>query len=105
MYVPEELLLANELSAAQFRAGRWSDAMGLVFRRMRQAARDHLAKARAVDADVSIEAGPAFLPVSLVELYLKKMERVGFNPFKHEADVPQWRRQLRLLKASWNHEF
>lgn len=105
MYVPEELLLANELTAAHFRSGRWSDAMGLVFRRLRQAARDHLAKARAVDPDVSIEAGPAFLPVSLVELYLKKMERIGFNPFKHQADVAQWRRQLRLLKASWNHEF
>ena len=105
MYVPEEFLLANKLTVADFRDARWSDAMGLVFRRMRQAARDHLARARAVDPDVSIEAGPAFLPVSLVELYLEKMERTGFNPFRHRAGVAQWRRQLRLLKASWNHEF
>ena len=105
MYVPEELLLANKLTVADFRDARWSDAMGLVFRRMRQAARDHLARARAVDPDVSIEAGPAFLPVSLAELYLEKMERTGFNPFRHRAGVAQWRRQLRLLKASWNHEF
>ena len=101
MYVPEELLLTNELTAAHFRDARWSDAMGLVFRQMRQAARNHLAKAREFDPDVAQEVGPAFLPVSLIELYLNRMEKAGFNPFKHDARVSQLRRQFRLLTASW----
>ena len=105
MYVPEELLLANELTAAHFRDARWSDAMGLVFRQMRQAARSHLAKAREFDPDVVLEAVPAFLPVSLIELYLDRMEKRGFNPFAHEAHVSQLRRQFRLLKSSWQARY
>ena len=43
---------------------------------------------------------PAFLPVVLVEPYLKRMERADFNPFRTPADLPQWRRQWILWRAA-----
>ena len=105
VFVPQGLLVEHGVSVSKFLAGERSETMNLVLSLLRQAARAHLEKARAFDGDVSLEALPAFLPVSLCELYLKRMEKPAFDPFKSVCEVPQWRRQLHLLKASWWKEF
>jgi 15-cis-phytoene synthase len=43
---------------------------------------------------------PAFLPVSLCEPYLRLMEKPGYDPFKNVIELPQWRRQWILWRAS-----
>jgi phytoene synthase len=45
-------------------------------------------------------AAAAFLPASLCELYLKEMERRGYQPFETVIRAPQWRRQWRLWRAA-----
>ncbi len=105
VFVPEGLLVEHGLTVAKFLAGDRSETMNLVLSVLRQAARFHLEKARSFDGDVSLEALPAFLPVSLCELYLRGMEKPGFDPLNSVCEVPQWRRQLHLLKASWWKEF
>lgn len=99
--IPEEILLTHGLKTDDYLAGRWTESMSLAFARLRHAARRHLEAARGFEPDVPLDALPAFLPVALCDLYLKRMERPGFNAFTMSAEVSQVRRQLRLLTASW----
>lgn len=46
------------------------------------------------------KALPAFLPATLVPLYLRRVTRRWFDPFHHSAEVPLHRRQMALLGAS-----
>ncbi len=105
VFVPQGLLFDHGLSVAAFIEGKSNETINLVLSVLRHSARAHLEKARSFDGDVSIDALPAFLPVSLCELYLKHMEKPGFDPFTTVCEVAQWRRQLHLLKASWWKEF
>ncbi|HUB64854.1 MAG TPA: phytoene/squalene synthase family protein, partial [Methylocella sp.] len=43
---------------------------------------------------------PAFLPVCLCEPYLRLMEKPSYDPFKTVIELPQWRRQWILWRAS-----
>jgi phytoene synthase len=67
---------------------------------MRALARRHLQAARAAADTIKPEAVPAFLPASLCELYLKRMERRGYDPFRTPIEVPLWRRQAALWLAA-----
>ena len=61
-----------------------------------QHARRRLAEARALRDRIPAPALVAFLPVSLTELYLDRLERMGEKASTTVADVSQFRRQLRL---------
>jgi phytoene synthase len=40
------------------------------------------------------------LPASLCEPYLRLMEKPGYDPFKTIIELPQWKRQWILWRAS-----
>ncbi len=61
-------------------------------------AREHLAAARAVR--VRRDILPAFLPASLVPLFLRRVTRRNSDPLVHVHEVPIHRRQVRLLAAA-----
>jgi len=42
---------------------------------------------------------------SLADTYLGKLRRIGPAVLTRGADVPQWLKQLRLLRASWAERF
>jgi 15-cis-phytoene synthase len=67
------------------------DASGAI-----QQARRRLAEARALTRRIPAPALVAFLPVSLTELYLARLERMGEKALSTVAEVSQFRRQLRL---------
>ncbi|MGP8233383.1 MAG: squalene/phytoene synthase family protein, partial [Methylovirgula sp.] len=92
-YVPRELY-----GAAEVRADR--PALDAALAKLRALARQNLA---ALAADPTARAGaaaPVFLPAALCELYLRQMEKPGYDPLATPADVPQWRRQWRLWRAA-----
>lgn len=59
-------------------------------------ARRRLAEARELAARIPSAALPAFLPVSLTDLYLDRLDRLGEKTLTAVADVSQFRRQWRL---------
>ena len=71
-------------------------------RRSRSCARSRasISTPRAHLKSVPPEAAPAFLPAALVPLYLSRMERAGYDPFRTRIEVPQWRRQWALWRAA-----
>jgi phytoene synthase len=94
VFVPAEVLARHGAKRTDILAGRASPAVLAALAEMRALARKHLAAARA--HDISREAAPAFLPAALTGLYLKQMEKRGYDPFRTVVEVPQWRRQAAL---------
>jgi phytoene synthase len=60
--------------------------------------RVHLGKALGLVPELPVAVRPAYLPLVLVEPTLARIERAGFGP--HPAELPQWRRQWHLWRAS-----
>jgi phytoene synthase len=61
-------------------------------------ARDHFWKARGMARPKKALA--AFLPATLIPLYLKRVTKRWFDPFHHSPEIPIPRRQMALLSAS-----
>jgi phytoene synthase len=98
VFVPAEVLARHGAKRSDILAGRVSPAVLAALAEMRALARKHLAAARA--HDIAREAAPAFLPAALTGLYLKQMEKPGYDPFRTVVEVPQWRRQAALWWAA-----
>jgi phytoene synthase len=104
-YIPKDLLDRHHLTPSHVLAGRFDVAMGLVLAELRHHAARCLAEARSREAAVAEKALPAFLPVSLTDLYLTKLARPGFDPLRGVAEVSQLRRQLRLVGCAFLEQF
>ncbi len=98
-YLPADVLDRHGLTPAHVLAGRFDAAMGAVIAELAGHARSRLAEARALRGSIPDAAVPAFLPASLVDAYLKKLEHGGFNPLEQVAEVPQVARQWRLWRS------
>ncbi|MAB13097.1 phytoene/squalene synthase family protein [Parvibaculum sp.] len=97
--LPVDLMRRHDLDPHGILQGRMSDALGAAMREVGGAAREHLAAAR--EDRVPKEILPALLPASLCDRYLDIMLADGFDPFRDRAEVPAFRRQLRLLGRKW----
>jgi len=98
--LPETLLAAHGLDRATVLGGRSSPALAAALAEIRGRAREELAATRRMIRAIPPEVAPAFLPVSLVEMCLDRMDRRGYDPFRTPVESPQWRRQLRLWRAA-----
>lgn len=104
-YIPKELLAKHGLAPAHLLAGRDDMALAPVLADMRSLARRRLAEARARVAKVPKPALPAFLAVSLADLYLAKLDRLGPKALISIAEVAQFRRQFRLYRKARAENF
>jgi len=104
-YVPVSLLARHGITAAHVLLGRNGEAIAVTLREMRLLARRHLMEARERGGALPEEVLPAFLPVSVCDLYLKRLERLGARAMKRVADVSQIRRQWRMLWYAMNGRF
>lgn len=104
-YIPLDLLSRRELKPAHVLSGRFDAAMDFVLTEVRQRAAVCLAEARLRAPSVPLAALPAFLPVSLTDLYLARLARPGFNPLDSAAEVSQLRRQCRLAVKAFRERY
>lgn len=100
LFLPSDVLAGHGLSTEDIFAGRTSPALMAALAELRALAREHLAKSRAAEPET---VAAAFLPLALVEPYLRRMERPGYAPFAGPIDLPQWRKQWFLWRAALRH--
>jgi phytoene synthase len=100
LYVPRDVLARHNLSRDAVVAGAGGADMCAVLADMRALARHHLARFEALRQSLERTIVPAFLPVAFVPLYLKSMERRGYDPYKTVVALPQWRLQWALWRAA-----
>lgn len=104
-YVPKDLLERTGLAPSDLLAPRPPANILKVIEELITVARDRLAAARKLRNDVPAAAMPAFLPVTLVDDYLAMLTRMGVEVLSQVAEIPQWRRQLRLWRKARKGEF
>lgn len=97
-YLPVEMLAAERLSPEEIFAGRGRDKLKAVMNKVAQHAHEKLASARRFS--IAPSAMPAALPAATSSAYLKQMTNPGFDPFRHRAELPLWRRQLAMMRAN-----
>ena len=100
VYLPKDLLDRHGAVVAAAQSGISSPALRAALAELRGFARGHLEKFSASPAAQSGRAAAAFLPGSLCQAYLRRMEKRGYEPFETPILVPQWRRQYRLWRAA-----
>ena len=93
VYVPMETLAQYGATRDDLASGRGGPGVLAAIADMRALARSHLDKTRALRETIAPTLLPAFLPVSVVELYLSIMQKPGYDPFTSVIEAPQWRRQ------------
>ncbi len=100
VYLPGDVLKRHGVTREDIVSGRGSPALAAALADLRALARDHLAKARAGQGDLARASRAALLPLALVEPWLMRMERRGYDPFRSVVTLPQWRAQWLLWRES-----
>ncbi|NIA67559.1 squalene/phytoene synthase family protein [Pelagibius litoralis] len=95
LYLPVDLCHAADLHAGPIFELQSSDALAEVSRAIAQAATAHLEKARVAAGSVPRKAIPALLLAPLADHHLKRLAKVGHDPFhpdlQQEAPGQIWR--------------
>jgi 15-cis-phytoene synthase len=85
--MPQNLMAAVGLDREALVAGRDSESLRAALGEIRARARDHLAKAQALRSTIRPDVGAAFLPLAMVERYLRPMEKPKYKPFETLIDA------------------
>ncbi|PJI43991.1 MAG: phytoene/squalene synthase family protein [Rhizobium sp.] len=104
LYLPLEILSAVGLDRESFLAGDDKVRVSAAIEAFAGLGRDHLRKARAAGRPPR-SLVPAYLPVSLSEPVLIAAQRRGAAILEGALRPPQWRRQLRMLRAAVTGSF
>jgi len=99
-FVPAEILNAHGVEPEKFAPGQAATAERAALAELRAFARRHLKNFAAQLPSSPEKCRPVFLPLSLCEAYLQRMEKPEYDPFKTIVELPQWRRQWILWRAS-----
>lgn len=100
LFLPADLLAAHGVAGEDVLSGRTTPGLLATLAALRAHVRDALAETRRNIGRVPIAAAPAFLAVTLVEPVLDRMDRPGWDPFRHSAEPAPWRRHWRLWRSA-----
>ncbi len=100
VYLPADILSRNGVTRDDIVRGRGGPGVLYTLKELREIARNHLKRLASLGDTIPPAIKPAFLPVALVEPYLKQMERKGYDPYRSIIALPAWRRQWILWKAA-----
>ena len=99
VFVPAEILQAHG-ARDDFAAVHASEAVVAALAELHAITRAHLDIFYTKLPGLPDKSLPAFLPTCLCEPYLRLMEKPGYDPFKTVIELPQWKRQWILWRAS-----
>ena len=100
VYLPADLLARSGVTRDDIVRGRGGPGLLYSLKEMREIARGHLQKLRDLRGTIPAAVMPAFLPVGLVEPYLRRMEVAGYDPYRTIITLPAWRRQWAIWRAA-----
>jgi 15-cis-phytoene synthase len=100
VFVPADMLARHGVARAEIAAGTAGPGLHAALADLRRIARDHLRRAQDLLGTVAAPARPAFLPLSLVEPTLARMEGRDYRPFETAVDLPPWRKPWLLWRAA-----
>lgn len=99
VYLPVDLLVRAGGDEKKLLSGEMHDGLTVVMKQLTDKVRYHLEEANAVAPMLEAITKPVFYPLALIPLYLKRLEKPGFNPFVDDARLSQMRLQWALWRA------
>lgn len=105
LYLPADALASARVAAETVFAGRAGPALAPIVRAIAEKASECLATARALRAEIDPAALPALLPAQIADGYLKRLARVGHDPFDPRLARPAPRRHVNLTVAAWQRRY
>jgi len=100
IYLPKDVCTRHNLDLENVFNGETTPELKAVLAEMRSHVRHHLNRVRQAGSDVPAACDAAFLPLALIEPFLKKLEVPDFDPLTQAAEISQMRRQWLLWRAS-----
>jgi phytoene synthase len=100
LFLPADAFAAHSVEVETVYARENTVSIAAALADLRALARSHLRQGREALRGLPAAIAPAFLPLALVEPYLRRMERPDYQPFGPPVELPQWRRQWILWRAS-----
>lgn len=100
MYLPADLLQRHGVDPETVFKGETTPELQAALKELRAHVRHHLERVRRHVGEIPAHVAPAFLPVALVEPFLKRMEKPGADPLKNPVALSQFRRQWILWRAA-----
>lgn len=100
MYLPKDVCERHNLDVETVFRGETTPELGAVLSELRGHVRHHLSRVQQAAGSVPPECDNAFLPLVLVEPFLKKLEAPQHDPLKQVVELSQLRRQWLLWRAS-----
>jgi len=100
VYIPADILARNGVTRDDIVSGRGGPGVLYSLKDLRERARGQLKALQRLRETMPSAVAPAFLPVALVEPYLKRMERGGYDPYRTIVTLPAWRRQWAIWRAA-----
>ena len=100
IYIPADILAAVGCTPQAMLAGNDPDAIGRAAAAMIALAEDHFDKFQAGAKTLPKSLRPAYLPVRLVPVYLKRLKAKGFDAATQIAEISPLRRQWAAFRAS-----
>lgn len=99
LYVPADLLAAHGVATAAAIVRPATPGLLESLAELRALARRRYGQAMETIGKVEPPARAAFAPLAVAPLYLRAMERGGYQPFTTDVAVAQWRRQWAMWTA------
>ncbi|WP_417670510.1 phytoene/squalene synthase family protein [Roseibium sp.] len=100
MFLPKDVLDRHGVDPKTVFAGQTTPELTAALAELREHIRHHLERVRAQVSDIPPHVAPAFLPLALVEPFVRMMEKPGFDPLKTPLEMSQLRRQWILWRAA-----
>ena len=100
VFLPGDVLARHDVSRDDIVGRRDSAGLRAALAEMRALARRHCDAARDLARRGAREIAPAFLPLALPPVYLRRMELGDYSPFQTVVGAPRWRRQWALWRAA-----
>jgi 15-cis-phytoene synthase len=101
LLLPQSRLDASDVSSRQLLSGEGSAGVTELLKRICAEAREALATSRKHVANLPRRVRVAFLPLALVETYLRALERPGRNVLRSPAEIAPLTRVWRIAAAHW----
>ncbi len=105
IYLPSDILEQNGVSVDDILSRQNMEGQRMIMVHMRHIIRSHLQKVKSYQSHITPSLAPAFLPMSLIEPYLKALEKSDDTIGQTTCDLYQWRKQWILWRSSKNSTF
>jgi phytoene synthase len=99
LFIPTDMLVRHAVLPQDILAGQSSDGLIAALSSLRELAAQRYEEARAATSETAPTVIAAWLPVALMPLYLRALQRGEQEPFR-PVEVPQWRRQWVLWRTA-----